>query len=183
MSPLYKRIHVNTVTLWIKMGGDWLTAKKSLKTNLHTRSHTICTLNIWSTMIWSRLISRAASVEMVVALEEVHMPGNIWLVTSVVKRAISIKTTGQREMDLVVIHSRIPQTSFQNGWLRSLLYQIPNIWQQPPQPATTTSKIGAPLVILVRLHGYFNGRMAIRNVNLSKARSHLFVFPILPPMQ
>ena len=36
----------------------------------------------------SKLISRADAVEMVVALKEGHLPGQIKLVTSVVKRAI-----------------------------------------------------------------------------------------------
>ena len=66
-------------------------------------------------------------MEMIVALEEVHLPGQIYLGTSVVKMAISIKIAGQLEMALVVTHPRIPQMSFQNGLLGSLLYQIPKI--------------------------------------------------------
>ena len=59
------------------------------------------------------LISRADTVEMVVALEEGHLPGQIMgLVTSVVKRAISIKTARQQEMVLVGYHPIIPQMSF-----------------------------------------------------------------------
>ena len=46
-------------------------------------------------------------MEMVVALEEGHLPGQIMgLVTGVVKMAISRKTAGQREMVLVVTHPR-----------------------------------------------------------------------------
>ena len=66
-------------------------------------------------------------MEMVVDLEEGHMPGHILLFTSVVKRAISRKTSGQREMAIVGTHPRSPQMSFQNGLLRSLLSQIPKI--------------------------------------------------------
>ena len=66
-------------------------------------------------------------MEMVVALLEGHLTGQILLVTSVAKLAISIKTAGQREMALVGNHSIIPQTSFHNGLLISLLSQIPNI--------------------------------------------------------
>ena len=43
------------------------------------------------------------------------------------KREISRKTEGQREMAIVVTHPRSSQISFQNGLLRSLLSQIPNI--------------------------------------------------------
>ena len=56
----------------------------------------------------SRLISRVDAVEMVVVLEESHLPGQIQLVTNVVKRAISIKTAGQQDMVLVVTHPIIP---------------------------------------------------------------------------
>ena len=73
------------------------------------------------------LISRADAVEMVLALEEGHLPGQIKPVTSVVKRAISRKTAGQREMDLVGTHPRSVQMSFQNGLLRSMFYHIPKI--------------------------------------------------------
>ena len=54
----------------------------------------------------SKLISRADAVEMVVALEEGHLPVQIKLVTSEVKRAISRKTAGQRDMVLVLSHPR-----------------------------------------------------------------------------
>ena len=46
------------------------------------------------------------AVEMVVTLKEGHLPGQIKLVTSVVKRAIPRKTVGQREMVPVVAHPR-----------------------------------------------------------------------------
>ena len=54
----------------------------------------------------SKLISRSDAVEMVVALEEVYLPGQIKLVTSAIKRAISRKTSGQQEMVLVVTYPR-----------------------------------------------------------------------------
>ena len=89
--------------------------------NLYFGTKTSCTLMISLPMVYSlnnicentatfltqsKLISRADTVEMVVALEEGHLPGQIKLVTSVVKRAISRKTTGQQEMVLVVTHPR-----------------------------------------------------------------------------
>ena len=40
----------------------------------------------------------------------------------------------------------------------------------------TRSKNGALLVIMVRVHGDFTGRMAARSGKISKARSHLVVF-------
>ena len=43
-------------------------------------------------------------MEMVVALEKGHLPGQMGNVTNVVKRAISRKTAGQREMALVGNH-------------------------------------------------------------------------------
>ena len=183
MSPLYKRLSENTVIFWIQSGGNRLPANKSLKTNLHFRKHALWPLNSPSIRLWSRLISRASAVKMLVALEEGHLPGQIWLVTSVAKRAISIKTAGQRETTLVGTHQRSPQTSFQNGLLRSLLSQIPKIWQLLPWLTKTRSKSGAPLAIMVRVHGDFTGRMAMRSGKINTARIHLLVFPILPPMQ
>ena len=58
------------------------------------------------------MISRAAALEMVVALEKGHLPGQMGNVTSVVKRATSRKTAGQKEMAIVGTHQRIPQMSF-----------------------------------------------------------------------
>ena len=75
------------------------------------------------------------------------------------------------------------KNELQNGWLRSLLSQIPKIWQQPPWPATTIITSGAPLAIMGRVHGDFTKKKATRSGKISKARSHLFVFPILPPIQ
>ena len=46
----------------------------------------------------------------------------------------------------------------------------------------TRSKNGALLVIMVRVHGDFTGRMATRSGKISKARSHMFVFPNLLTM-
>ena len=43
---------------------------------------------------------------MIVALEEGHLLGQIKLVTSAIKRAISINTAGQRDMVLVLTHPR-----------------------------------------------------------------------------
>ena len=43
----------------------------------------------------------------------------------------------------------------------------------------TISTSGAPIEIMVRVHGDFTGRMARRSRKISKARSHLFVFPTL----
>ena len=79
-------------------------------------------------------------------------------------------------MDLVVNHPRNPHTRFQNGWLRSLLSHIPNIWKHPPWPTTTRSTSGATLAIMVRVHRDFTGRVAMRSEKISKARIHLFVF-------
>ena len=70
-------------------------------------------------------------MEVLVALEEGHLPDNMGLVTIVVKIAISRKTAGQRETALVGTHPRSTQVSFHNGLLKSILFQIPNILQQP----------------------------------------------------
>ena len=183
MISLYRRLRMNTAILYIQSGGKRLPAKKSLKNNLHLQRHTLWSLNSRSTRLWSRLVSRSTAVEIVVALDEGHLPGKIWLVTSVAKRAISRKTTGQTEMYMVGIYPRSPQLSFHNRLLRSLLSQIPKIWQRPPWPSTTTSKSGATLAIMVRLYGYFSERMSIRSGEISKERSHMFVFPILTPKQ
>ena len=54
-------------------------------------------------------------MEMVVDLEKGNLLVQMGNVTSVVKRAISRKTVGQRGMVLVVTHPRSPQMSFHNG--------------------------------------------------------------------
>ena len=64
--------------------------------------------NTVSLLTKSKSISRADAVEMVVAMEEGHLPGQIKLVTSVVKRAIPRKTAGQQDMVLVVTNPRSP---------------------------------------------------------------------------
>ena len=51
MSPLYKRLHVNTPILSIQIGGSRLPAKKSLNTNLHSQRHTLWSLIIQSTRL------------------------------------------------------------------------------------------------------------------------------------
>ena len=151
--------------------------------NRHSQRHILWPLNSQSTILWSRLISIAAAVKMVVALKKGHLPSHMENVTSAVKRAIFRKTASQREMVLVVTHPRTPWMSFQNGWLQSLLTQITKIWQQPPWSVMTRITNGATLAMMVRVHGDFTGRMAMSSGKLSKARSHLVVFPILPPMQ
>ena len=47
-------------------------------------------------------------MEMIVNMEEGHMPGQILPVTIVVKRAISRNNTGQKEMVIVVTHPISP---------------------------------------------------------------------------
>ena len=49
--------------------------------------------------------------------------------------------------------------------------------------STTRSTSDATLEIMVRAHWVFNWRMAIRSGKISKAKSHLFVFPIPLTMQ
>ena len=176
MITSYKRLRVNNMILWIQRGGNRLPAKKSIKNNLHFQRHTLRPFNSRLTRLWIRLISRDSTVKMVVALEEVHLTGQIWLVTSVAKRDIFRKTEGQREMTLVGTRPIIPQMSFQNGLLRSLLYQIPKIWQHPPWPATTRNKSSIPLLMMFRIYGYFTGTMAMGSGKISKSRIHLFVF-------
>ena len=48
------------------------------------------------------------------ALENGHLPGQMGNVTSVVKRAISIKTVDQREMAIVETHQISPIMRFNN---------------------------------------------------------------------
>ena len=129
------------------------------------------------------MISRATTAEVLVALEEGHLPGQIRLVTSVVKREIYKKYCRSKGNGSGGNPPRSPQMSFHNGLPRSLLFQIPNILQQSTLPATRSSTSGSPLAIMVRVHGDFTGRMATSSGKISKARSHQFVFPILLPMQ
>ena len=93
----------------------------SLLRNLYCVTKMSCTLMILLTMVYSlknlcentatlltqsKFISRADAAEMIVALEEGHLPGQIKLVTSAIKRAISRKTAGQRDRVLVLTHPR-----------------------------------------------------------------------------
>ena len=94
------------------------------------------------------------------------------------RRYISRYTEGKREMALVGTRPRSPKMSFQNGSLRSLLFQIPKILQQPPLPTTARSKSDAYLSIMVMVHGDFTGMMDTRSGEISKTRSHMFVFTI-----
>ena len=137
----------------------------------------MCSLISQSGNIWSKLTSRAAVVEMVVALEEGNLSIQMWLVTSVSKRDISRNNAVQRELALVGTHPRSPQMSFHNFSLRSLFFHIPNILQQPPWPSTATSKSGATIEIRVIVNVDFNGMIATRSEKISKARNHMFIFP------
>ena len=174
---------MNTVILSIQRVGNRLQARRSLNTNLRFQSYTLRPLRSRSKNILSKLTSRAAAVEMVVDLEEGRLSSQIWFVISVSRMAISRKIAGQREMALVGTHPRSQQISFQDGLLRSLLFQIQIILQQPPWPTTTISKSGTTIAIMVMVHGGFTGRVATMNGEIIKARSHLFPFPILIPMQ
>ena len=182
MSPLYKRLHANTEIFSIQIGGNRLPAMRSIKTNLHFQSHKLWPLRSRSTKIWSQSTSRAATLEMVV-LEEGHMSSQMWIFTSVARRAIPRKTTGQRELCLVVTYPRSLQTILQNGWLRSLLFQIPNIFQHPPWHATIRSTSDVPLSIMVIVHGDFTVRMSTMSGETSKAINHMLVFPIPLPLK
>ena len=159
MSTLYKRLRVDTANLLIQSGRNRLPESKSLNTNLNFRRYTLWPLNSRQTRLWTKLTSRDIEVEMVVALEEGHMSSQMWLVTSVSRRAISRKNARQRELALVGTHPSITQMRFQNGLLRSLLFWIPKILQHTPQPATTTSTRCAPLEIMIMAYGYFTRNM------------------------
>ena len=99
------------------------------------------------------------------------------------RRDISRKTAGQRELDLVGNHPRGPHMSFHNEPLISLLFQIPNILQHKTCTTTTRSKSGAPIEIMVIVHGDFTGRMATISGKTRKAINHLLIFPIPLPIQ
>ena len=136
ISLLYKRLPVSMVAFFIWSGGSQIPTRRSLNTNLWLWSHTLWKLSSRSTRIWSELTSRAATVEMMVALEECYITDQMSLVTSVARNAINRKTAGQRELALVVTHPRNTQTIFHNRWPRSLLLQKPKIWQQTPWRTT-----------------------------------------------
>ena len=54
-------------------------------------------------------------VGMLVAMEEVRLPGLMLSLTSVARRVISGKTADERELIMVVTHPRSPKIIFQNG--------------------------------------------------------------------
>ena len=100
----------------------------------------------------------------------------MWLVTSLSGRAISRKTSGQMELSLLGTHPGSPQMSFHNVSLIILLFQKPQILQHPPLPAIARGTCGAPLSIMVMLHGGFTWRMSTMIRKISKTKHILFVF-------
>ena len=183
MSLLYKRLRANTTILSIQSGRNWLPASRSLSTNLQLWRHTLCPLISRSKKLWSKSTPRAAAEEMSVHMEEGRISSQIWVATSVARREISRNNEGQRELALMVTHPRSPQPILHNGSLRSLLFNIPKILKHPPWSTITRSTSGAPLAIMVMVHGDFTGSMATMSVKISKARNHLFIFKIPLPMQ
>ena len=183
MSPLYKRLRVNTAILYIQSGGNRLLVRISIKTNFHSQRNKLWPLISRSTRIWSNFTSRASTLKMFVALEEGNLPGQMWLVTSVARRSIYRNNKGKREIDLVGNHPRSTKTIFQNGSLISLFFQITKTWQHPPWTTTTRITTGVPIKIMKMVHGDFTGRMATMSVKRSKAINNMFVLPIPLPMQ
>ena len=96
MIPLYKKVHVNNEILPVQVDGKRLQTRRSLKTNLNFQRHALWTLRIQLTRLLINLLSRAAAVEMVVDMEEVHLSSQILIVTSLAIRAINRVTTGQK---------------------------------------------------------------------------------------
>ena len=99
------------------------------------------------------------------------------------RREIPRNTPGKRELSLVGNHPRIPKMSFHNGSLRRLLFQILRILQHPPCPQKNKITSGAPLAIMVMVHGAFTVRIVTMSGKISKARNYMFVFTIPLPMQ
>ena len=99
------------------------------------------------------------------------------------KVVTSRKTAGQREMVLVVNHTRRPQISFYNGSLIILLHRLPNIWQHPPWPTTKRSASGMHLVKMLMVHGDFTGRVATRSGSIIRAIKRLLDLLIIIPTQ
>ena len=68
---------------------------RSLK-NIHCyQRYTLCPLKNNSTRALIKLTSRVVMLEMVVDLEEGHLPGQMLFVTSVSRGTISVRTSGQ----------------------------------------------------------------------------------------
>ena len=104
---------------------------------------------------------------MVVAIWGGHLPGQMLLVTSMEKGHIKKDFRSK----LNVYDGNPPKNSpfsFHNLWPRSLLFQIPNILQNPPWPATTMIKSGAPL-----LCSFFQYRHQCINIFLLPNDHHL----------
>ena len=172
---------MNNKILSIQSGGNQQQARKILKTNLHFQRNTLCLLISQSTRVWSKLTSIYPAVEIVVVMEEGHMSSLMWLVTSVSRRYTSRKNACQTEMAPVGNHPRSTQMSFQNGLLRSLLFQIPKIIQQPPWTETARSTIGAPLSIMVMVYVTCSSpRYPLRSHYLVCSENHLFIVRIWP---
>ena len=91
MSTFYKRLCVNTTTFLIQSSGSRLPTRRILKTNINFKSHTLWQLSSCPKGIWSKLTSRFTTVEMEVDLEEGNLTDQMWLFTSMERKAISIK--------------------------------------------------------------------------------------------
>ena len=68
MSLLYKRLHVNTATLLIQIGGSRLPTRRIINTKLSFQRYTLWQFISRSTSLWIKLTSRASTMEMVVAI-------------------------------------------------------------------------------------------------------------------
>ena len=72
-------------------------------------------------------------------------------------------------MVLMGINPRVQQVSSQNGSPRSLLFQMWNIWKQPPWNEKITITNVVFIAITVIVHGYLTGNLATRSGNTSMA--------------
>ena len=153
--------------------------RRSLNTSLNLQSNTLWKWISISKSIWIRLILRANKVATRMYLMEDPLTDNILFVTDVLRRSISNITEGPRELVIVVTHPISQLTRSQNGSPRSLLSQIPHIWQHTPWPKTAINTGGLIIEIMVMVHGYFTGRVSTMSGKISKAMKILLDFLIL----
>ena len=97
------RIYQETSYMWI---GFHTTIGAIIYYYLWFRSHTYWQFRSFSTRLSIKLTRRATTLEMVVDLDEGHIPIKILFFKSIYLRTISIRTAVPRERVIVTIHTR-----------------------------------------------------------------------------
>ena len=148
LSPLFKRLHVNIPTLSTQIGGKPSTDKEKYKLQPLLLNYYTGSIEKWVNKYLNQADFKTDAVGVVMYLIVVHLPVQIWLITSVLTREIFKGVVSTIEMVLVVIHQKYQKGIFNNGLPKSLLSKIWNIWQFPSLSTTKRTTIGILIEIM-----------------------------------